>query len=95
MAMKQSHDLVSKFPPERLSREHGYRTLSSGKVFHGYHNNSVHNDYPWSWSEKPFQATDTDVKNMSFRLVPEVRLDTSHCVSSRYPPNLPTLRLPT
>ena len=52
-------------------KQHGYRTLSSGKIFHGYHNNSKHNDFPWSWSERPFQAQDFDIKNMSFTLFPE------------------------
>jgi len=52
-------------------KENGYTTLSSGKIFHGYHNNSKHNDFPWSWDEKPFQAADIDVKNMSYHLWPE------------------------
>jgi len=52
-------------------KENGYTTLSSGKIFHGYHNNSKNNDFPWSWDEKPFQAADIDVKNMSYHLWPE------------------------
>ena len=40
--------------------------LCSGKIFHGYHNNSKNNDYPWSWDEKPFQVELSQLINSVF-----------------------------
>ena len=78
----------NKFDILRWFRTTKLTFLPPGKIFHGYHNNSKNNDFPWSWDEKPFQvkppllrslitvnfpkAADIDLHNMSYHLWPEV-----------------------
>ena len=50
-------------------RQHGYRTVGAGKIFHNTGNNTKKDDVKYSWSEPMFHAKDHDVHNMSYTLV--------------------------
>ncbi|XP_077343495.1 iduronate 2-sulfatase isoform X1 [Lithobates pipiens] len=45
-------------------KEHGYRTMSVGKVFHPGISSNHSDDYPYSWSVRPFHPSSEKYENM-------------------------------
>lgn len=56
-------------------RNHGYKTIGVGKIFHNTNNNTHKDDVAYSWSEHMFHAKDHDIHNMSYTLVSEEEME--------------------